>query len=170
MFGYLTPEMPIGKCWVTAFGVILSYFAPVQTLILIALEFVAIDFVIGVIASRVKAKRAGKLDAWGFESNKAWHTVWKAAFIVIGIVMAHHIDYYVINFIELHLTNAFCGFVCAVEFWSFLENAACISNHPLFRWLKKYMGKKVKETCDIDPEDIDKASKGKEPTEDKDNL
>ena len=71
---------------------------------------------------------------------------------------------------SLHLTNAFCGFVCAVEFWSFLENAACISNHPLFRWLKKYMGKKVKESCDIDPEDVDKASKGEEPSKDKDGL
>lgn len=67
--------MPVGKCWTALFGVICSYFAPVQTLILIALEFVVIDFVIGIIASRVKAKRAGKLEAWGFESDKARHTV-----------------------------------------------------------------------------------------------
>ena len=50
------------------------------------------------------------------------------------------------------------------------QNSTAHTNHPVFRWLKKYMGKKVKESCDIDPEDIENASKGKEPTKDKDDL
>ena len=33
----------------------------------------------------------------------------------------------------------------------------------MFRWLKKYMGKKVKEGIGIDPEDIDKAASGEDP-------
>lgn len=155
MFRCICPDMPVGKWFTAVIGILGSYFAPVQTLILIVIEFIAIDFVIGVIASRVRAKRAGKLSEWGFESDKAWHTVLKAVFVVLGIVMAHHVDAYVVNFVDLHLTNIFCGFVCGVEFWSFLENAACISDHPVFRWLKKYMGRKVKETCDLDLDNLE---------------
>lgn len=139
-----------------------SVFAPVQSLVLISLEFITIDFIIGVIASRVRAKRAGRLSEWGFESEKAWHTIWKAVFVFIGICLAHQLNEYIITFVDLQLTNVFCGFVCGVEFWSILENSACISDHPVFRWLKKYMGKKVKE-IGIDPEDLDKASSNKDP-------
>lgn len=142
--------------WVSAaLGSLLSFFAPVQSLILIAFEFIAIDFVIGVWASRARAKKAGKLESWGFESEKAWHTVYKLGFIIIGIVLAHHIDNYVLPFVQLNLPNLFCGFVCGVEFWSFLENAACISDHPVFRWLKKFMGKKVKEVTGEDIEQLE---------------
>lgn len=139
-----------------------SVFAPVQSLVLISLEFITIDFIIGVIASRVRAKRAGRLSEWGFESDKAWHTIWKAVFVFIGICLAHQLNEYIFTFVDLQLTNVFCGFVCGVEFWSILENSACISDHPVFRWLKKYMGKKVKE-IGIDPEDLDRASSNKDP-------
>lgn len=139
-----------------------SVFAPVQSLVLISLEFIIIDFIIGVIASRVRAKRAGRLSEWGFESEKAWHTIWKAVFVFIGLCLAHQLNEYIFTFVDLQLTNVFCGFVCGVEFWSILENSACISDHPVFRWLKKYMGKKVKE-IGIDPEDLDKASSNKDP-------
>lgn len=139
-----------------------SVFAPVQSLVLISLEFITIDFIIGVIASRVRAKRAGHLSEWGFESEKAWHTIWKAVFVFIGICLAHQLNEYIFTFVDLQLTNVFCGFVCGVEFWSILENSACISDHPVFQWLKKYMGKKVKE-IGIDPEDLDKASSNKDP-------
>ena len=139
-----------------------SVFAPVQSLVLISLEFITIDFIVGVIASRVRAKRAGRLSEWGFESEKAWHTIWKAVFVFIGICLAHQLNEYIFTFVDLQLTNVFCGFVCGVEFWSILENSACISDHPVFRWLKKYMGKKVKE-MGIDPEDLDKASSDKDP-------
>ena len=160
MFRFVGQEGSVGQ-WLSSFmGIVFTYFAPVQTLILIVLEFIAIDFVIGVVASRVRAKRAGKLEEWGFESDKAWHTVWKAVLTIIGIVLTSHIDTYIFTFFDLHLTNVFCGFVCGVEFWSFLENSACISNHPIFKWLKKFMGAKVREGLNIDPKDLDDASKG----------
>lgn len=37
------------------------------------------------------------------------------------------------------------AFCCGVEFWSFLENAAVISEHPVFRWLRKFMKIKVED-------------------------
>ncbi len=116
-------------------------FAPVQGLILCAWAFVAIDFATGVVASRVRARRAGL--EWRFSSRRAWNTVWKLVFVMAGIALAWLLDSVVLTFVELHLAKVFTGFVCGVEFWSYLENAADISGHPVFRALKRLLKKKV---------------------------
>lgn len=116
---------------------VLSLFAPVKALVLCAVVFVAIDFATGVIASRKRARRAG--ESWGFESAKAWNTVVKLFFVMAGIVLAWMIDVWVLPHMNLRMANLFTGFVCGVEFWSYLENAAEISEHPVFRSLKKVM-------------------------------
>lgn len=143
-------------------GVVIGFFAPVGLLVMMSFEFILVDFVIGVWASHARAKKSGTLDAWGFESQKAWKTIWKFVFVIIGIVLAYHLDELVLTFVSLHLAQLFCGFVCGVELWSFLENAACISDHPVFRWLKKFMGDKVKEVG-ILPEHIKSAAERKDP-------
>jgi phage-related holin len=100
-------------------------------LVLCAVAFVAIDFVTGVAASRRKARRGG--EEWRFSSRRAWDTVLKLVFVMAGIVLAGMLDSVVITFVELHLARIFTGFVCGVEFWSYLENASEISGQPLFR-------------------------------------
>lgn len=91
----------------------------------------------GVVASYKRDTRRGEL--WAFESEKAWTTIVKLFFVLAGIVLAWLIDAYILLFMTLNLANLFTGFVCGVEFWSYLENASEISNHPIFRWLKIYM-------------------------------
>jgi len=120
---------------------IAGFFAPIRSLILCAAVFVAIDFVTGIIAGRKRALASGK--EWGIESGKAWKTVYKLGFIMAGIVLAWMIDGYILSFMGLRLANLFTGFACGVEFWSYLENAAEISEHPVFRWLKRYMKSKI---------------------------
>lgn len=116
---------------------LLSLLAPVQPLIVCAIIFIGIDFVTGVMASY---KRACKQHfPWAFESEKAWTTILKLGFVLAGIVLAWLIDAYILSFLKLNLANLFTGFVCGVEFWSYLENAAEISDHPIFRRLKRYM-------------------------------
>lgn len=135
-----------------AFGVLASIFgllAPIQPLILCAVIFIGVDFITGVIASRKRAKRA--CEPWGFESGKAWMTVVKLGFVMAGIILAWMIDTYILVFMTLNLANIFTGFVCGVEFWSYLENAAEVSNHPVFRGLRKVMKSKMEDalgTCD----------------------
>lgn len=136
-------------------GAFVGIFLPVSTLCLTALEFIIIDFIVGVWASYARAKKAGKVEQWGFESKKAWKTIWKLIFVIAGIVMCDHLDHQVLTFVELNLPKIFCGFVCGVELWSFLENAACISNSPVFMWLRKFMGDKVSEFV-ITPDNVDK--------------
>lgn len=118
-----------------------ALFAPVRGLALCALVFVAVDFATGVAASRCRARRGGTV--WSFSSRRAWDTVLKLVFVMAGILLAWLLDSVVFTFVELHLAKVFTGFVCGVEFWSYLENAADISGHPVFRALRRLLERKV---------------------------
>lgn len=123
-----------------------ALFVPVQGLVVCAMVFVAIDFVTGVIAGRCRARRAGL--AWTFSSRRAWNTVTKLIFVMAGIALAWMLDSMVLTFVELHLAKIFTGFVCGVEFWSYLENAADISGHPVFTAVKNLLKKRVDKTLE----------------------
>lgn len=62
-----------------------------------------------------------------------------------------------IPLIEIHIIAAWL--VIGFEIWSILENMAQITDNPLFRFLKKFMGKKIK---DVSGEDIDESMSGKD--------
>jgi hypothetical protein len=100
-----------------------------------------VDFITGVIASHAEARREGR--EWWFESRKAWRTVIKAGFVAIAIVMMWVLDYHVLEFMNLNMAKLFTGFVCGVELWSFLENAATISRAPLFEWMSRWVKRRV---------------------------
>jgi hypothetical protein len=46
------------------------------------------------------------------------------------------------------MTKIFAGFICSVEMWSFLENAAQLSDAPLFEWMKKYLHRRIERQID----------------------
>ena len=54
---------------------------------------------------------------------------------------------------QLNLAKLFTGFTCGVEFWSFLENAAQLSEAPLFRWLRRYAKRRVESHLHIKDDD-----------------
>lgn len=124
---------------------LVAMLCPVSPLVTAALLFIAIDFVTGIAASHAVARREGS--EWRIESRKAWRTVFKAGFVALAIVMMWVIDSAILDFMHLNLAKLFTGFVCGVELWSFLENAAAISGSPLFelmgRWVKRRMGEEV---------------------------
>lgn len=131
-------------------GSLLSLFAPAAPLMICALIFVMIDFVMGVLAGRKRAQRQHK--KWYFSSERAWRTIIKLTCIVVGIGMCHLIDTQILDFVNLHLAKLFTGMVCGVEMWSYLENAIEISDAPIFRSLQKYVGKKMKDEAGFDIE------------------
>lgn len=116
--------------------------------------FELVDFVTGVIKSAVVAKRTKK--RFAFESVKAWRTIYKYVFILIGIVLAEMLDQTVTVESRLRFANYFTAFCCGVEFWSFLENAAVISDHPIFRWLRRFMKFKLEDEIGMTFEDAKK--------------
>lgn len=129
-----------------------SMFAPVRPLVCCAILFIATDFVTGVLASRRIAATEGR--KWYFESGEAWRTVRKAGFVIISIAMSWLLESCVLDFMDLHLTRLFTGFVCGVEMWSFLENAAQLSDAMLFGWLRRYVHRRIKnelgDECETD--------------------
>lgn len=116
--------------------------------------FEIIDFVTGVIKSAVVAKRTKQ--QFAFESVKAWRTIYKFVFILVGIVLAEMLDKTVATETRLRFANYFTAFCCGVEFWSFLENAAVISDHPIFRWLRKFMKFKLEDEIGMTFDDAQK--------------
>lgn len=124
----------------------LSLFAPIAPLVGCAVTFVAVDFVTGVAASRARAHAQG--EEWLFESHEAWHTVLKLGFVVVAIAMSWLVERFVLDFVTLNLAKMFTGFTCAVEFWSFLENASQLSDSPIFVWLKRYARRRIRKEVD----------------------
>ena len=105
----------------------IALFAPIGPLVACAMAFIGIDFLSGVAASRAAARRKGH--TWYFESCEAWRTVLKLGLTVTAIAMAW----------------LFTGFTCGVELWSFLENAAQLSDAPLFHWLRRYVRRRIRK-------------------------
>ena len=80
-----------------------------------------------------------------FESCEAWRTVLKLGLTVTAIAMAWLIDSCVLDFMQLNVARLFTGFTCGVELWSFLENAAQLSDAPLFHWLRRYVRRRIRK-------------------------
>ena len=122
-------------------------------LVIAALFFEMVDFITGCAKSAILAHRKG--ERFAFESVKAWRTIYKIVFILVGICMAEMLARILAAGGEpMKFANWFPGGICGVEFWSFLENAAVISDHPLFRWLRKFMKVKVEEQTGVSFDDI----------------
>ena len=122
-------------------------------LFIAVLVFEAVDFITGCIKSYVVAKRTGQ--SFSFESIKAWRTIYKIVFILVGIVLFEILDA-TISADRFRFANYFTAFCCGVELWSFLENAAVISDHPIFRWLRKFMKIKVEDQIGAKFDDMKK--------------
>lgn len=126
----------------TAAG-IAALFAPIGPTILTTVLFIGVDFLSGVAADRAAARSAGL--PWYFESCKAWRTTVKLGLSVTAIAMAWLLDVCVLDFMHLNVARLFAGFTCGVELWSFLENAAQLSDAPLFRWLRRYVRRRIRK-------------------------
>ena len=122
---------------------IVGALCPITPLITSAVAFITIDFLTGIIASRAEAKREGV--PWRLESRKAWRTLFKLGFTAMAIVMTWIMECCLEGVVELHLAKFFTGFVCGVELWSFLENAANISEAPIFVWLGKIVKRRIRK-------------------------
>lgn len=124
-------------------GMISAFVENLLPLFITVAVFEMVDFATGVLKSAVVAHRSG--EHFAFESVKAWRTIYKFVFILIGIWLAEMLDQTIAGETRLRFANYFTAFCCGVEFWSFLENAAVISEHPVFRWLRKFMKIKVED-------------------------
>lgn len=127
-------------------------FAPIQDMLLGVFIFIGIDFIVGCIASYKRAKI--RKTRWFFESAKAWNTIYKLAFSLIAVSLSHYLDTKIFDFVDLKLPNMVAGFVCGTEFWSFLENAGDISEHSVFKAIRKITKRKINRVIDCEEGEI----------------
>jgi phage-related holin len=121
-----------GKALTVAVVSLFSVFAQVKILAIVAFLFVLIDFVLGIIVS-IRVRKQGVL------SSKIYKTVWKIIGIEVSICLAYLLDTVVLNnTTSFYLANVFTGIICGADFWSILTHFAILSDHPVFRLIKKW--------------------------------
>lgn len=122
------------------------HFQPLDKLFYNLLIFIAIDFVTGIWADKV---RRGK--RFRFSSKKLWRTVYKTVFGLVGIVLFFQLDTQILQLEDpLHLANYFTAYICGAELWSWLENASDISGHNIFLWFRRAFSRRMKEDTGLD--------------------
>lgn len=122
------------------------HFQPLDKLFYNLLIFIAIDFVTGIWADKV---RRGK--RFRFSSKKLWRTVYKTVFGLVGIVLCYQLDTQILPLEDpLHLANYFTAYICGAELWSWLENASDITGHNIFKWFRSIFNRKIKENTGLD--------------------
>ena len=141
-------------------GIAASFTNDLMPLFVIVLIFEVADFGTGVWKSAVVAKRSHK--RFAFQSVKAWRTIVKLALMLLVIFLSEMLGKTLAEDGERwRLANYMTGFLCGVEMWSVLENAAVISEHPVFKWLRKFMKFKVEDKLGMKFEDAqDETTKG----------
>lgn len=120
---------------------IAGYFAPVKGMAVVMLTAITIDLVFGIWASRSQGA--------AIESRRMWRTGYKALIALIVVHLLHSIDQEM-GIAGIQTSKIGSLFITGFEVWSILESAAIISDHPVFRAIKKYMSTKVKENTGID--------------------
>lgn len=139
--------------WISGVGAaFFGSFAPIKDMLLAVFIFIAIDFVVGVLASYKRAIREHK--EFAFQSKRVWDTIYKLSFSLIAVCLAFYMNDKIFYFVDLKLPNMVAGFICGTEFWSFLENAGDISQHPVFKGISKMTKKKINEVVE-NKEDTD---------------
>jgi phage-related holin len=117
-------------------GVILPFVAPIAPLCALCVTFTAIDFITGIVVSY-------RLDKSGFQSKKAWRTIFKLCGSLTCIMMAFFFEKFIFEGDNEYFARSVAGIVCAFDFWSILGHFARLSNHPVFRYLQKYMKSEI---------------------------
>lgn len=122
---------------------VLSLFAPIKAVVICALLFIVVDFILGVLASRQESRRQGK--DWYFSSQEAWRTIRKSGFVLLTIAMTWLVEMCVLDFMDIHLTRVVAGVICGVEMWSMLENVSVLSDAKIFKWLRQYVHRRIEK-------------------------
>ena len=143
MISMINSYMAAARLWLSAHennfmaGIIMAtfgYFAECKGIFVVMFAAIIVDLITGVWAARVEGK--------GIKSKRLWRTISKMvlSFMVVALLFALDKE---IDFIQLHKVVAWI--VIGFEVWSILENSVKITDHKVFRILKRFMEDKFKE-------------------------
>lgn len=126
----------------SAFASICGYFAPLGEIFIVLFACIIADLITGIWASRTKGQ--------GIKSKRLKKTAVKIG-LYFGIVMLiYSIDH---AFNIVNLANPTAWLIVGFEAYSVLENVVVITDHPVFRAIKKFMRDKIKDNTGVDVDD-----------------
>lgn len=120
---------------------LMGYFTPIKGVIHVMVIAIILDLIFGIIAARCRKE--------GIKSSKLWRTAYKLFIAVAVVALLYAMDVEIgVEIIQLHRLVAWL--ITGFEVWSILESGGQITNHKLFRILKKYMEDKVESVTGVD--------------------
>jgi hypothetical protein len=134
--------MEYNKIAYAAGGAVLSFFAPLYTLIFWMFAFVAADLITGLWVARKKGL------IW--ESAKLRNTVSKIFLYAMTIVLLHAMHTQMIPFEQFSLAGIGAALICGVELYSVFENAYEITGNRVFYILTQFTSRKLKDASGVD--------------------
>ncbi|WP_319228334.1 phage holin family protein [Draconibacterium orientale] len=127
--------------WAGLFTAVAGYFAPIRGTVAVVLAAIIVDLAFGIWAARIKGE--------GIKSKKLWRTGYKIFITFMLINLMHSIDKEM-GIPGIVTSKIVALFITGFEIWSILESAAVITDHPVFRYIKRYMESKVKDKTGIE--------------------
>lgn len=121
---------------------ILGYFSEIKGVINVMVIAIVLDLFLGIWAARIRGE--------GIQSKKLWRTAYKLL-ISVAVVMLLFAADIELEIVEMH--KAVALLIIGFEVWSMLESAGEITDHRLFRILKKFMVDKVQKTTGVNIEE-----------------
>ena len=131
----------LDKIWSYAIMSVISFFEPINALILWLLIFILADMMTGIWASI----KEGKI----ITSHGLQKTVIKFLMYAISVILLHGIDTYMLTFAECCLAKIGCTLICGIELYSIFENCYRITDNEVFRVLTQFTVKKIKEKTGV---------------------
>jgi hypothetical protein len=110
-----------------------------------------------------RVKLAGSQSSGKFKSEKFSKTVFEMIiYIPAGLMLAYFVQLYVMEGVNVHLPQIFCGIVIFWQFWSVLENKSSCNGAKWAKVLQKVMIDKTERHYDVDLSILKEKEEGKE--------
>ena len=124
------------KALTLSVGWLVSAFMPIAAILMLTICFIIADFIVGIIVSY-------RIRHVGFTTLKAWRTAFKFAGAMTAIVAAYAIERLIFESDSAYLSRGVAGILCGFDFYSLMANFAILSNHPVFRAVKKFVKSEI---------------------------
>jgi hypothetical protein len=117
-------------------GVVASLLVPVAPMLLLCVAFITVDFALGLLVSYRKRRV-------GFQSQRAWQSVYKLAGALVVVVLSYHLEHTLLGNEHCYMARYVTAIICSFDLWSILSNFALLSNHPVFRFLQRFLKSEI---------------------------
>jgi len=132
----------IDRLWAYVTACVISFFEPINTLILWVLIFILVDMITGICA----AYKEGQI----ITSHGLQRTIVKFLMYSISVILLQGIDAYMLTFVNCYLAKIGCTIICGIELYSIFENCYRITGNDVFKVLTQFTCKKIKQETGVE--------------------